>query len=148
MLTLRSLVGLVPRPFQYGERKYLRIQPIWIAAHHGIGGVIKIAALEAPHHPVDHLRIDQRAVGRDAHHFRRLFRERSMVETIQHVVFAAPIARDAVLLAHVLDGIVRWSGGSGHHHAVHHPRAFYALNHVPQHRPLFDLRQALTRQPA
>jgi hypothetical protein len=43
-----------------------------------VRGVIEIAALKAPHHSIDHLRIDQGAIGRDAHHLRRFLRARRM----------------------------------------------------------------------
>ena len=107
-----------------------------------------IAALKAAHHSIDHYRIDQRAIGRDAHHLRGFLRARRVVITIQHVVLAAPMTRNALLPAHLLDDVVRRSGGSGHHHPIHQSGPFHALNDVPQHRPFFDLRQALARQPA
>ena len=72
---------------------HLGIQPDRISALEGrrqtVGSEIYPAAQEFLDDMVNYLRVDQRAVGSDPHHYIRLESQGSLVKTIQHIVQAA-----------------------------------------------------------
>src|SRR5450755_2957308 len=121
MLALRRFGGFAPSPFQRGKGTDFRIQSIRITSHHGIRSVVELPLLKAANYPIDHLRIDQWTIGGDANNLCRFFRARRLIETIEDIVLAAPVTRNAILQTHCFDDVIRGRSRSGYNYTVHQP---------------------------
>ena len=146
------LFGLFPGALQGLERAHLHIQPDRVSAFEGrrqaVASEIDPGAEEFFHGMVQHLRVEQRAVRRQAYDGIRFKCQRRLVETVEHVLQAAAGTGNVGLPAVRFNRIVFRLGGRGDHHLVDRSCPASALDHVRQHGLAGNIQQDLAWQAA
>src|SRR2546425_4557221 len=99
MLALVRRSSFAPVPLQCSYGKDLGIQTSRIGTRKQVARVVAMLFLKNPDRSIYQFWIDQRAVGRDAHHGTGGIGLRGLVVAIEHVILRAAKPRDAKTLA-------------------------------------------------
>ena len=97
MFAVVGIDGLAPSALKCGKGEYFCIQSLWIGARGDIAHIVVTPRLEYGSHLVDHLWVDQRAVGRNANDGVRPNGPSRLVITVQDVAFASTKTWNACL---------------------------------------------------
>jgi hypothetical protein len=140
------MAGLAVGSLQGPEGHHFYIQPTRIRAFQAIRGVIEVSREKFANDSVDDFRIDQWAVGRDAHDEICLLLLRRMVVTVEDIALAAAKTENSLALTEFYDRIVLCFVSSRDNYITQALGCSGSLNHPSEHGPALNLSQHFPRK--